>query len=176
MRRAAGRRCVRHFHLSCSPRGTRMPQRSTIVWPEGPVKATSRRSHDAYRRLTFIDCQPNLCITYIYIYKITRHICVCARARACTYVRTNVDSRCFRLPRTIRICRSRLARSRPSDVRLLSMLVLSRRNDATRIYYVLRTKLPGLTGYTRFFRSRQQFLCCVRYFCPSVPFFIFLSS
>lgn len=102
---------------------------------------------------------------------------VCARTRVythvCTYVCTNVDSRCFRLPRTIRICRSRLARSRPSDVRLLSMLVLSRRNDATRIYYVLRTKLPGLTGYTRFFRSRQQFLCCVRYFCLSVPFFFF---
>lgn len=95
---------------------------------------------------------------------------VCARARVCI----KCDSRCFRLPRTIRICRSRLARSRPSDVRLLSMLVLSRRNDATRIYYVLRTKLPGLTGYTRFFRSRQQFLCCVRYFCLFLFFSIVL--
>ena len=90
--------------------------------------------------------------------------------------RYECGSRCFPLPRTLRICRSRPARSRPNDVRPLSMLVLSRPDDATRIY-VLRTKLPGLTGYTRFSRSHRQFLCYVRYFClPSsqrvFPFFL----
>ena len=128
---------------------TRMPRRSTIVWPEGPVKANpSRSSHARATKTNLRDCQVEL--TFVHVRK--THACMCAFIHV---TRTSVGSRCFRLVRSEYVARgqprSRLDRSRCS--------VLSRPDTTRRESYVPRTKQPGLTGYTRFFRSRRQFLC-----------------